>query len=191
MDSDVWSIVTALSQFAMAGTACYATPLVLLGALAAWRQLREMAKARSLEALSRVLDELSTPEMSKARRYVLTHDLPPPGSVPEDIHQQMHMVWVSFDKVGLMVEFELIPSQLALEMYYGSIIYSWEKLEPYIRYERETLKRRYQDYFEKLYDRALRYKAEHEPDCSGVSRAAQTPTVSSKGWIGTDRTRTG
>lgn len=191
MGSNVWPIVTALSEFAMAATACCATPLVVLGALAAWWQLREMAKARSLEGFSRMIGELSTPEMSKARRYVLRHDLPPAGSVPEYIYQRMHMVWVSFDKVGLMVEFELIPSELVLEMYYQSIIDSWEKLEPYIRYERETFKRRYQEYFQKLYDRALTYKLKYEPDSSGLPAAAQTVMVSSKGRTGTERTRTG
>jgi hypothetical protein len=157
MGSDIWNAVSSIST--LIGTIVVSITVIL-----AYFQLKEMTAARSLEALLRVFDELTNEEMSRARRYVLSHNLPPPDQVSPEIYEQMHKVWVSFDNLGIMVAKKMIPEQIALEMFHDNVIQYWQKLEPYIQYERKKRKTKYQIFFEALYHSSLEYRNKHYPE---------------------------
>ncbi len=157
MSSDFWAAVSSLATLVGA-------VVVSIAAVLAYLQLREMATARSLEAFSRVIDGLTTEEMSKARRYILSNNLPPPDEITPAMYDQMHKLWVAFDNVGIMVAFKMIPERVVLEMFHSTIIRCWQKLEPYILHERRKRKTTYQVYFEDLYHRSIRYRDMHHPE---------------------------
>lgn len=163
MSSEVWAAVGAISALISALSTLISFLFFSMTIILAYVQLKEMATARSVEALSGVIDKLSSPEMSKARRYVLTEDLPPPEDVPSEVYEILYSVWVSFNQVGLMVAFKLIPERLVFEMYYGSIIRCWLRLEPYIQRERQTRRGVYQKHFEDLYRRSVAFRDKYYP----------------------------
>ena len=102
MASDVWTAVSAIATLVEA-------TVVTVTAILVFTQLKEMAAARSLEALSRVSDSVTTEEMSEARRNVLNQELPLPGEVSPEAYREMHKVWVSFDNLGLLMDYKMLP----------------------------------------------------------------------------------
>ena len=150
MASDVWTAVSAIATLVEA-------TVVTVTAILVYIQLKEMAAARSLEALSRVFDTVTTEEMSEARRYVLNQELPPPGEAPPEAYRKMHKVWVSFDNLGLLVDHRMLPEEIALDMFYDTVVECWQKLEPHIQHERDTRGTKYQKFFEDLYHRSVEH----------------------------------
>ena len=150
MSSDVWTAISAVSTLVEATVVTATAILVFI-------QLKEMAAARSLEALSRVFDTVTTEEMSEARRYVLSQELPPPGEASPEVYRKMHKVWVSFDNLGLLVDHGMLPEEIALDMFYDTVVRCWQKLETHIQHERETRGTKYQKFFEMLYHRSVEH----------------------------------
>lgn len=158
MSSDDWAAVSALSTL-------IGSLVVTITVILALIQLKEMATARTLEAFSKIVDILTSEEMSKARRYLMKNTLPTPGKkISPKIYEQMHRVWVAFDNLGIMVAYKMLPERLALEMFYSSVIVCWEILKPHILHERESRKARYQIYFENLYERSVKYRKKYHPE---------------------------
>ena len=152
MNPNMWEIVGGIAS--IVGTFGLIYTLWLLH-----RQLKEMSTARSLEAIARVFEYLTSEDVSRARKEVLDGDLPAPGQVSLPHYEAMHKVWVSFDNLGVMIKHSMIPENIALDMFHTPAIRCWQKLEPYIQYERSTRPDpRYQIFFEELYDRSLKYR---------------------------------
>ena len=114
----------------------------------------------------RILNELGSYEMRGARRFVLNGKLPPLDKAKNHLgdYEILNEVWASFDHIGLLVSFRLVSKKMVLEMYYGTIIKCWEKLEPYIMKERRDRKGRYQNYFEKLYKMSIKFRDKKYPE---------------------------
>jgi hypothetical protein len=141
------------------------TLIVILAAVFAFHQLREMARARSAEAVVKIFEMMiDDVETRSARRYVRTHELPRPGKASEETFAKMYRVWVSFDNLGIMVFEGLLPERIPMEMFHTSVIECWEKLAPHIDHERNQRGKRYQVFFEDLYCRSLRYQRKHYRD---------------------------
>ncbi len=159
MDTTTWAILSS-----MATTLGFV--IVSITAIVALYQFIEMTKARTLEAFTRTLDELSSQQAAEARRYVYGCTLPPldqivPGT---EVYTKLYNVYLPFDKVGLLIERKLIPEDIVLEMYGESIIIIWNKIKSHIYEERKrTGRERYQMYFEKLYTRSIRYLSKQYP----------------------------
>jgi D-glycero-D-manno-heptose 1,7-bisphosphate phosphatase len=166
MSSEFW---TALSSISTA----IASLVVIIALLLSYREIREMARARSLDALLEVFKSLTSEDTSISRRYVLTHDLPLPGEAPPEVYEHMHKVWVSFDNLGLMVHFEMLPKRIALPMFYGQAIKCWNKLEQHIRYEEYIRKTWYQIYFKEFYDLSYQHSIKIARRKSSKSKIAQ------------------
>jgi hypothetical protein len=170
----MWEAMSAISTLV-------GTIVVIIAAIFAYFQLKEMTNARWAEAVTKVFDMLVTNnEISEARRYIRNNDLPNPGNASPEVYEQMWKVWVSFDNLGVMIVFKMLPEHLPLEMFHSTVIECWEKLEPHIIHERrERAKKgqhlaekdqqhlaRYQVFFEDLYHRSLDYKNKYYPEGS-------------------------
>jgi hypothetical protein len=156
MNCDVLNALSAASTV-------IASIVVVVAAVLAFFELKHMARDATVSALSIVLNELGIQEVSRARHSLLTYPLPKVETLSDDKadYWRLHAVWTSFDKVGAMVHFELIPRDIILELYCESIIRCWHRLKPYIERERERLGHdQYQKYFEELYHTAVEYKGE-------------------------------
>jgi hypothetical protein len=153
-----WDAISAIST--LVGAIVVSVTAVFL-----YYQLKEMTAARWVEAVPKVFDMLiNNDDTSRARRYIRTHDLPSPGQASPEVYEQMWKVWVSFDNLGVMISFKMLPAHLPLEMFYSTVIECWEKLEPHIMHERSKRTQRYQVFFEDLYHRSIEYRDRYYPE---------------------------
>jgi D-glycero-D-manno-heptose 1,7-bisphosphate phosphatase len=146
-------LLTAISSF----STILASFAVIITIFFTYRQIREMVQARHLEALLEVFNKLTSEDVSKSRRYILANNLPEPGNASPEAYEHMHKVWVSFDNLGLMVHFKMLPKEIALPMFYGQTIKFWNKLEKHIQYEEYIRKTWYQIYFKEFYELSRQY----------------------------------
>ncbi len=151
MSSDSLSVLTSNSTIIGTIVVCITAILIFL-------QVKEMANARMMEALSSIFNSLTNEDMSRARRYVLNHKLPQPGLTSLEDYENMHKLWVAFDNLGIMIEYKLIPKEIALKMFSHTIISCWHILKPFIIHERKKRNAQYQMYFEKLYDDSINFR---------------------------------
>ncbi|HKY55153.1 MAG TPA: HAD family hydrolase, partial [Anaerolineales bacterium] len=150
MPSEFWTAISSIST-------AIASIVVIIALIFTYRQIKEMVQARHLEALLEVFNKLTPEDISKSRRYILTNDLPEPGSASPEVYEHMHKVWVSFDNLGLMVHLKMLPKEIALPMFYGQTIKFWNKLERHIQYEEYIRKTWYQIYFKQFYELSREY----------------------------------
>jgi D-glycero-D-manno-heptose 1,7-bisphosphate phosphatase len=150
MQPELWTVISSIST-------AIASIVVTITLIFTYRQIREMVQARHLEALLEVFNKLTPEDISKSRRFVLTNKLPEPGNASPEVYEHMHKVWVSFDNLGLMVHFKMLPKQIALPMFYGQTIKFWNKLEKHIQYEEYIRKTWYQIYFKEFYELSYEY----------------------------------
>lgn len=129
-----WLIVEALSTAVTAAA-------ILGGGYAAYRELSEVANSRHIEVANQLFEELNSRENIEARRWIFLH-------LPSDPREGMKtmtpegqaaikQVLNSLDHVAFLTQPEWIPEELVMPWMHPMIAKSWEKLEPYVKYERE------------------------------------------------------
>jgi hypothetical protein len=133
-------------------TEACATALAAAGVLGAgvfaYRELSEISKSRYLEVADRLFAELNSPENVQARRWIFLNlpDDPAQGaeSLPPEGQEAVKRVLNSLDHVAFLTQAGWIPEALVMPWMHPMIAKSWEKLEPYVAYERQ---RRNEPYF--------------------------------------------
>ncbi len=107
----------------------------------AYKELSEVEKSRYLEVADRLFDELNSPENIEARRRIFQnlHDDPKIGlkRLTAKDREAMKKVLNSLDRVAFLTQDGWIPEELVMPWMHPMIAKSWEKLEPYVMYERE------------------------------------------------------
>jgi hypothetical protein len=82
-------------------------------------------------------------EKTRQGRHLLYEKVPPEANadffdqLSSDDLIQLDEVARSFDKVGLLVEHKILPSEFIFDFYSFPLVLIWHRLEPYIRRERE------------------------------------------------------
>jgi hypothetical protein len=143
--SDVWAMVEALSV-ALTAAAAFGAGFI------AYRELSELSSSRHLEVAGRLFEELNSLENIDARRWVFQHLPQDPKEglmtmTPEG-RAAIKQVLNSLDRVAFLTQPCWIPEELVMPWMQPMIIKAWEKLEPYVKHERE---RRNEPYY---YERA-------------------------------------
>jgi len=133
-NSDFWPMLTALSTAIAAGT-------ILSSAFLVYRELKDNEISRSLEVADRLFEELNSPENIAARRYVYL-ELPADPQVglaqlDEAGREQVKRVLNMLDRISFLALGELIDEERVMPWINPVIAKSWEKLGPYVRYERQ------------------------------------------------------
>jgi hypothetical protein len=134
----------------------------------AWTQLRHIARSSTLEALHQLYTSyIDDPEKRALRRrvhQVVTGDSndPAPSDLDRETWDAVERTATAFDAVGLMVHKGLVDEDLVMERYLEVIIPLWPKVKPYLEYRRAG-KGGGWEYFERLYERAERYRLRHYP----------------------------
>jgi hypothetical protein len=140
---DLWAMIEALST-------AVAAAAVLSAGFVAYRELSEAASSRHMDVADRLFEELNAPENISARRWVFQnlHDKPEEGikALTEEGRASVKQVLNSLDHVAFLTQAGWIPDEIIMPWMHPMIAKSWEKLGPYVNYER---KRRDEPYYYK------------------------------------------
>ena len=131
--TDLMIMIEALST-ALAAAAVFGAGFI------AYRELSEVSNTRYMDIADRLFDELNSPDNIEARRriYFNLHANPEEGlkmMSPED-HEAMKKVLNSLDRVAFLTQSGWIPDEVIMPWIHPMIAKSWEKLGPYVLYER-------------------------------------------------------
>ena len=147
LSESLFGMIEALST-ALAAAAVFSAGFI------AYRELSEMTSSRHIEVADRLLNELNSPENIAARSWVFLHLPADPQeglkSMPSEGHLAVKQVLNSLDRVAFLTQSGWIPDDVIMPWMHPMIAKSWEKLAPYVLYERS---RRNEPYY---YDHAQR-----------------------------------
>jgi hypothetical protein len=160
--ADFWVMTESLSLAAAAA-------LGLSAGFVAYRELSESASSRHLDVADRLFEELNSYENIEARRWVF---LNLHGNPEEDVEllsdegrAAIKQVLNSLDHVAFLTQAEWIPDEIIMPWMHPMIAKSWQKLQPYVIYERQ--RRHESGYYLNVSDLARRcqtWEAANLPD---------------------------
>src|SRR5258708_31484083 len=129
-----WAMTEALSTAVAAAG-------VLGAGYVAYRELSESSSSRHLEVADRLFNELNSQENIDARRWIYLNlaDDPQTGlqTMTPEGQAAMKRVLNSLDRVAFLTQAGWIPDDIIMPWMHPMIVKSWEKLEPYVKYERQ------------------------------------------------------
>lgn len=155
--ADFWAMLEALSTAVAAAT-------VLSAGFVAYRELSEVASSRHMDVSDRLFEELNSAENITARRWVFQN-------LPADPQEGMRtlapegraavkQVLNSLDHVAFLTQAGWIPDEIIMPWMHPMVAKSWQKLEPYVQYERQRRNEPYYyQYVERLAARCAAWQA--------------------------------
>lgn len=148
---DIFGMIGALST-ALAAAAVFSAGFI------AYRELSEMTSTRHIEVADRLFNELNSVENIAARTWIFLHLPADPqegvDSMSPEGHLAVKQVLNSLDRVAFLTQSGWIPDDVIMPWMHPMISKSWEKLAPYIVYER--IRRNEPYYYEHAESLALR-----------------------------------
>jgi hypothetical protein len=162
IETDFWAMTQALAA-AAAGAA------VLGAGFIAYRELAEISSSRHMDVADRLFEDLNSPENIAARRWVYQNLPADPvegaKSLTPEGQAAIKTVLNSLDHVAFLTQSGWIPEEIIMPWMHPMVAKSWEKLAPYILYER---KRRNEPYYyihvSKLAGRCQRWRLKNLED---------------------------
>jgi hypothetical protein len=156
---DLWVMIEALSTAGAAAT-------VLGVGFIAYRELAEIASSRHMDVADRLFDELNSSENIEARRWIYQNLPPDPKeglqSLTPEGQTAVKLALNSLDHVAFLTQSGWIPDEIVMPWMHPMVAKSWEKLSPYVAYERQ---RRNEPYYyiqvSKLADRCAAWRAKN------------------------------
>lgn len=129
----------------------------------AYQELEEVSKSRHIDVADRLFDELNSSVSIKARRRIFQNLKGKPDedfeALSDEDREAIKTVLNSLDRVSFLTQSGWVPDELVMPWMHPMIAKSWEKLEPYVLYER---KRRNEPYYyshaAKLAERCNRWR---------------------------------
>jgi hypothetical protein len=107
----------------------------------AYIELNEVSNSRYMEVADRLFDELNSPENIEARRRIFQNLPADPKTGAKRLsakdREAMKLVLNSLDRVSFLTQKGWVPEDLVMPWMHPMIAKSWEKLEPYVKHERE------------------------------------------------------
>jgi hypothetical protein len=151
---DFWSMLASIATV-------LGVIVVIPTAIIALRQLKEMTKARHLEAMLQVYEMIGSESARKHRKFIYTELKSAPEALTSDEREHVEQISVTFDRIGKLVASDLIPKDELLSGHCEVIIRSWNKLEPYILHHRKVIGNYHAKHFETLANLAQEYHSKH------------------------------
>lgn len=131
---DLTLMIEALST-ALAAAAVFGAGFI------AYRELSEVLNNRHMDIADRLFEELNSESNIEVRRRIFQNlDKDPEQglkSMTEEDRDAMKQVLNSLDRVAFLTQSGWIPDDVIMPWMHPMIVKSWEKLEPYVKYERE------------------------------------------------------
>lgn len=156
VDTNFWSILASIATILGFIVLTYTAILV-------FNQLKEMTKARHLEALLRVYDMIGSAEARKHRAFIYNELNSKPESLSPREREIVEQVSVTFDRIGILVESGLVPKKELFEGHHEIFVKTWRKLESYIYHLRQIAGSRWVLNFERLSEMSQEYHNKHYP----------------------------
>jgi len=128
------------------------TAFMALGIWYAKNSLEEQRKAATIEAWNTVFDLWGRADELKARDYVL-QEFRPESALSEEQLTNLRMVLVTCNRISMFVLDKLIDDQKLISFIGVTMLWIWEKTEPYIIKEREKSTAHYMYHFEEFIKR--------------------------------------
>ena len=125
MDSIFWNAITALST-------TIGTIAILIASVLAIRQLREATRLRYFEVLQSIFDDFHEDQALRDRLLIYSMRSPTHTDCTSEERNQIERVIERYQRIAYLCRRGFIPSEMILEMYLGSFISVWRKLERYI-----------------------------------------------------------
>ena len=167
----------ALASIEALSTALAAAAVFGAGFIA-YRELSEAANSRYMDIADRLFEELNSPENIEARRRIFQnlHQDPEIGLKKLKLKDRdaMKKVLNSLDRVSFLTQAGWVPDDIVMPWMHPMIAKSWQKLKPYVEYER---KRRNEPYYYRyvgeLAERTRKWRAKNlaETDINWVDNA--------------------
>jgi len=151
--------------------------VAVIAALVAVWQLREMNRARRLEALSRVFELLSSDEARNDRALLYSTVDSAEGKISDEQAGAAERVCVSFDKIGSWVQLGLVPEFDLLRHHSEVIERSWLAAAKYTRSHQAAFGGERGLSFKWLAQRATTYRTKFNPHSSIHLRAERPKAV--------------
>ena len=164
--TNFWAMTEALST-------AVAAAAVLSAGFVAYRELAESASSRHMEVADRLFNELNSLENIEARRWIFQNlsDDPEEGlrAMPSEGRAAVKQVLNSLDRVAFLTQSGWITDDVIMPWMHPMIAKSWEKLEPYVNYERQRRNEPYYyRYAAELAERCRAWRAKHLPEVEVV-----------------------
>ncbi len=162
LNANYWAMTEALSTAAAAAT-------VVGAAFIAYRELSEVANSRHMEVADRLFGELNSTENIAARRWVFQNLPPDPQEGLREMSAEgrahVKKVLNSLDRVAFLTQSGWIPDEVIMPWMHPMIAKSWEKIGPYVLYERERRNEPYYyRYASELAERCQAWRSNRLPD---------------------------
>lgn len=153
---DFWSTLASIAT-------TLGVMIVIPTAIVALRQLKEMTKARHLQAMLQVYEMIGSESARKHRKFIYTELKSAPETLTSDEREHVEQISITFDRIGILVASDLIPKDELLAGHCEVIIRTWNKLEPYIKHYRKVIGNYHAKHFETLAILAQEYHSKHSP----------------------------
>ena len=146
-----------------------AVPIALVAALAAYWQLRELARSRKLEALAGAFELLSS-ERSRADRALayLYAEAGAPEPTPAAL-AAINRVSVDFERIASLTRLRLVPERELVSHHSEVIVRAWDAVKTHIDDRRARFGGEHASNFKWLAKRASKYR-----ERSGVANSLHT-----------------
>jgi hypothetical protein len=131
--------------------------VVIYAAYVAVGQLREMTKARHLEAMLRVYEIIGSENARPSRKFIHSELASQPESMTPEERDHIERTAVALDQVGALTEAGLVPIGPLFSSHGEMIFRTWEKVVPYVQYRRQNIDSTFATHFEKLASSAQHY----------------------------------
>ncbi len=149
-----------------------AAAAVFGAAYIAYKELEEVENTRYMDISDRLFEELNSQENIDARRHIFQKLPSNFNEATEELRKEdrdaMKRVLNSLDRVAFLTQKDWIPGDLILPWMHPMIAKSWEKLEPYVLYERERREEPY--YYKHAGELAKRCEKWREENLSKAER---------------------
>ncbi|HIE25463.1 MAG TPA: DUF4760 domain-containing protein [Anaerolineales bacterium] len=158
-ENNIVSILESIST-AIAAAAVFGAAYI------AYKELAEIENTRYMEISDRLFQELNSPENIEARRHIFQKLPKTPEETTQELSKEdrdaMKRVLNSLDHVAFLTQDDWIPDKLIMPWMHPMISKSWEKLEPYVLYERKTrVEPYYYEHAGKLAERCEAWREKH------------------------------
>ncbi len=170
VSTDLWAMIEALST-------AVAAAAVLSAGFIAYRELSEVSSSRHMDIADRLFKELNSPENIAARRWIYQCLPADPAlgiqALTPEGQSAVKQVLNSLDRVAFLTQAGWIPEEILMPWMHPMIAKSWDRLAPYVDFER---KRRDEPYYyqhaARLGERCREWRKQHglESDVTWVEK---------------------
>jgi heme/copper-type cytochrome/quinol oxidase subunit 2 len=123
----------------------------------AYRELSEISSSRHIGVADKLFNELNSPENVESRRWIFQNLTDDPEAdlknLTDEGQKHIKQVLNSLDRVAFLTQSGWIPDDIVMPWMHPMIYKAWQKLGPYVEYER---KRRNEPYYYQYADELAR-----------------------------------